>query len=149
MPKQVRPIPKGYPIVCPSLNQADSLATIAFCRKVFGGKLRSKMLGPGGRIMHAEVGIGDSVIMLSDAIREPARAASLFVYVADVDKTFARALKAGGTAEMPPRDMFWGDRVVRVSDPQGNVWVIATHREEVAPRELKKRLKALVASAGA
>jgi uncharacterized glyoxalase superfamily protein PhnB len=140
--KKVRPIPKGFHSVSPSLNQADAAATIAFCKKAFGAKLLSKIAGPGGKIMHAEVLIGDSIVMLSDAMREPAQPASLFLYVENVDKTFAKAVKAGATVAMPVQDMFWGDRFGNVRDPQGNSWGIATHREDVAPKELKKRAAA-------
>jgi uncharacterized glyoxalase superfamily protein PhnB len=142
MPKKVRPIPKGYHSVSPSLTQANAAETIAFCKKAFGAKVLSKLTGAAGKIMHAEVLIGDSIIMLSDAVRDPAQAASLFLYVENVDKTFAKAVKAGATVVFPVQDMFWGDRFGNVRDPQGNSWGIATHREDVDPRELKKRAAA-------
>jgi uncharacterized glyoxalase superfamily protein PhnB len=146
MPKKVRPIPKGYHTVTPSLTQTSAAQTIEFCRKAFGAKVRTKLEGPDRAIMHAELQIGDSVVMLSDAIREPAQAASLFLYVPDVDKTFARAVKAGATPEMAPQDMFWGDRFGRLRDPQGNSWQVATHREDVPTREIKKRAAAASAA---
>jgi len=142
MPKKVRPIPNGFHSVTPSLTQADSAATIAFCKRAFGGKLLMKVNGKGGKIMHAEILVGDSIIMLNDVLRVPPQPASLFLYVPDVDKTFAKAIQAGATVLMPLQDMFWGDRFGRVQDPQGNSWGIATHREDVAPAELKKRAKA-------
>jgi PhnB protein len=142
MPKKVRPIPKGYHSVSPSLSQADAAETIAFCKKAFGAKVLSKLTSPGAKIMHAEVLIGDSIVMLSDAVREPAQPANLFLYVEDVDRTFAKAVKAGATILMPVQDMFWGDRFGNVRDPQGNTWGIATHREDVAPKEMKKRAAA-------
>lgn len=142
MPKKVRPIPKGYHAVSPSLTQDDAAKTIEFCKKAFGAKLLMRMQGPGGKIMHAEVLIGDSIVMLNDVIQEPAQPASLFLYVQDVDKTLARALKAGATVLMPPQDMFWGDRFGRIQDPSGNRWGIATHREDVSPKEMKKRAAA-------
>jgi len=142
MPKKVRPIPKGYHSVTPALNLADAVQTIDFCKKAFGAKERMRMPGPDGKIMHAELEIGDSVIMLNDAMQEPAQPAGLFLYVPDVDKTFAKAVKAGATVLMAPQDMFWGDRFGRVSDPSGNKWGIATHREDVTPREMKKRAAA-------
>jgi len=149
MPKKVRPIPKGFHSVSPSLNQADAAQTIEFCKKAFGAKLRMKMAGPGGKIMHAEILIGDSIVMLSDAMQAPPRAAGLFLYVPDVDKTFAKAVKAGATVLVAVQDMFWGDRFARVQDPQGNSWEIATHREDVTPKEMKKRMAAMMKSAGA
>ena len=142
MPKKVRPIPKGYHTVTASLTQTSAAQTIEFCKKAFGAKLRMKLDAPNGAIAHAEVEIGDSVVMLTDAVREPAQPGSLFLYVTDVDKTFARAVKAGATPEMPPQDMFWGDRFGRIRDPQGNAWAIATHVEDLTPREIRKRAAA-------
>jgi PhnB protein len=139
MPKKVRPIPKGYHTVTASLIQEDANRTIEFCKKAFGAKLRMKMQAPGGKIAHAEIELGDSVVMLTDSMQEPAQPAQLFLYVEDVDRTYAKALKAGATSVMPPQDMFWGDRFARVSDPSGNGWGIATHIEDVDAREMKKR----------
>lgn len=146
MPKKVKPIPKGYHTVTPSLNVTDAAQTIEFCKKAFGAKVLMRMPGAGGKLMHAEIQIGDSIVMLSDAMQEPAQPGGLFLYVADVEKTFARAVKAGGTVVMPPTDMFWGDRFGRVDDPVGNHWSMATHREDVPPREMKKRAAAFVAA---
>lgn len=141
--KNVRPVPKGYGTVTPTMNQADAKATIAFCKKAFGAKMRGPaMAGPGGKIMHAELMIGDSVVMISDAVQEPARISSMFLYVPSVDKTVAKALKNGAKIMMPIQDMFWGDRFGRITDPFGNMWAIATHVENVRPVEMKKRMKA-------
>lgn len=148
MPKKVRPIPKGYHAVSPSLTQDDAAQTIEFCKKAFGAKLLMRMQAPSGKIMHAEVLIGDSIVMLNDVMQEPAQPANLFLYVQDVDKIVSRALKAGATVLMPPQDMFWGDRFGRIQDPSGNRWGIATHREDVSPKEMKKRAAAAF-SAGA
>lgn len=142
MPKKVRPIPKGYHSVTASLTQDDAAKTIEFCKKAFGAKVLMRMQGPNSKLMHAEILIGDSIVMLTDAIQEPAQPAGLFLYVPDVDKTFARAVKAGGTVVMPVQDMFWGDRFATVRDPSGNRWGIATHREDVPPNEMKKRAAA-------
>ena len=149
MAKKVRPIPKGYHTVTPSLTQESAQRTIDFCKQAFGAKLRMKIAGPSGRIMHAEIQIGDSVVMLTDAIRDPAEPASLFLYVEDVDKAFARAVKAGATPVMPPANMFWGDRFGALTDPFGNKWALATHVEDVTPREMKKRQAKAVAEFGA
>jgi uncharacterized glyoxalase superfamily protein PhnB len=138
--KKVKPIPKGYRSVTPALNVSDAKALIAFCKKAFGGKLRSSAPGPDGKLMHAEVEIGDSMIMLSDAVMEPARPANLFLYVPNVDKTFGKAVKAGAKPLMPVADQFWGDRHGRVEDPWGNRWSIATRVENVTPKQLKKRM---------
>jgi uncharacterized glyoxalase superfamily protein PhnB len=139
--KKVSPIPKGYHSVTPALNQTNAMATIDFCKKAFGAKLRMKMPGANGKLMHAEIEIGDSVIMLSDAVMEPARVASTFLYVPSVDKTIAKAVKAGAKVVMPAQDMFWGDRFGRIVDPQGNFWSVGTHVEDVSPAEMKKRQK--------
>lgn len=140
--RPVNPVPRGYRTVTPALTQADSSATIAFCKKAFGAQVLSKRVGPGRRIVHAEIQIGDSIVMLGDDIYEPARPASLWLYVPDVDKTVAKATKAGGKLRMPPQNMFWGDRMGAVEDPQGNVWSIASRVEVVRPDELKRRMKA-------
>jgi PhnB protein len=147
MPKKARPIPKGFATVTPSLTQESSAQTIEFCKKAFGAKVRMNMTGPNGKCMHAEIQIGDSILMMNDVMQEPVQPAGLFLYVPDVDKTFAKALKAGATALMPPTDMFWGDRFGRVQDPSGNRWGIATHIEDVTPREMKKRAAAAFAPA--
>jgi PhnB protein len=142
--KKVPPVPRGYRTVTATMNQNDSAATIAFCKKAFGAKVRSKIPGPGGKIMHAELQIGDSVVMLSDAMQEPARVSSMWLYVEKVDKTFAKALQAGAKVIMPVQDQFWGDRFGRIADPQGNLWSLASRVEKVAPAELKKRQKAMM-----
>jgi len=148
MPKKVKPVPKGFHAVTPALNQANAAQTIDFCKKAFGAKERMRMAGPGGKIMHAEIVIGDSIIMLNDEMQEPAQPASLFLYVPDVDKTVAKAVKAGATVLMAPQDMFWGDRFGRIADPAGNKWGVATHREDVTPREMKKRAAAAFSGGG-
>jgi PhnB protein len=139
MAKKVRPIPKGYSTVTASMVQDDAAATIDFCKKAFGAKLRMKIVAPSGKIAHAEIEIGDSIVMLNDVMQEPAARSEIFLYVENVDKVFAKAVKAGATAVMEPQDMFWGDRFGRVKDPAGNGWGLATHVEEVDPKEMKKR----------
>ena len=138
--KKVRPIPKGYNAVQVSLNLSDAKGAMEFVKKAFGGKVRVAMPGPDGKIMHAEVKLGDTVLLFTDAVQEPARPANLFMYVTSVDKTFAKAVKAGAKVIMPIADMFWGDRWGRVEDPYGNRWSIATHIEDVTPKMMKKRM---------
>ena len=138
--KKVKPIPKGYGSVTPSLNVSDAKGLIKFMEKAFDAKTRAVMPGPQGKVMHAEILIGDSLVMLSDAVQEPARPTNLFVYVEKVDKTFAKAVKAGAKVLTPIDDTFWGDRWGRVEDPFGNRWSIATRVEEVSPKKLKKRM---------
>jgi PhnB protein len=137
--KKVHYIPPGYGTVTAALNLTDAKLTIDFCKKVFGGKVRMTMPGPGGKLLHAELEIGDSVVMLSDAMQDPPRVSSLFLYVPSADKTMAKALAAGAKVIMPLSDMFWGDRFGRFVDPQGNFWSIATHVEDVSPKEMQKR----------
>lgn len=138
--KKVKPIPKGYGSVTPSLNVSDAKGLIKFCEKAFGAKTRALMPGPEGKVMHAELVIGDSLVMLSDAVQESERPANLFLYVENVDKTFAKAVKAGAKVLRPVEDTFWGDRWGRVEDAFGNRWSIATHVEDVSPKKLKKRM---------
>jgi uncharacterized glyoxalase superfamily protein PhnB len=99
--------------------------------------------------MHAEVEVGDSLVMVTDAVHEPARPGGLFLYTENVDKSFAKALKAGAKELMAPQDMFWGDRFARVEDPQGNKWGMATHVEDVTPKEMKKRMANMPPPGGA
>jgi len=138
--KKVKPIPKGYGSVTPSLNVSDAKGFIKFCEKAFGAETRTVMPGPQGKVMHAEILIGDSLVMASDAVQEPARPANLFLYVEKVDKTFAKAVKAGAKVLQAVADTAWGDRWGRVEDPLGNRWSIATRVEEVSPKKLKKRM---------
>jgi uncharacterized glyoxalase superfamily protein PhnB len=140
--KPINPVPRQYGSVTGTMNQADAAATIAFCKKAFGAKLLTKMMGPGNKIMHAELQIGDTIIMVSDAVMEPPRVASFFMYVPKVDKTIEKAVKAGAQVIMPAQDMFWGDRHGRVKDPFGNLWAIASRFEKVSSKEMKVRMKA-------
>ena len=144
MPKKVRPIPKGYHTVTASLTQEDSGQTIEFCKKAFGAKLRMKMPSPNGKIMHAEVSIGDSVIMLGDASEEfEATRSSTHLYVDDVDAAYERALQAGGESLSEPQDQFYGDRSAGVRDRFGNQWWMATHVEDVSMEEMQRRQAAM------
>jgi uncharacterized glyoxalase superfamily protein PhnB len=98
------------------------------------------MGGPNGTVLHAELRIGDSIVMISDALRQPPMPACVFLYVGDTDATYRRAIAAGATAVMEPADMFWGDRFARVRDSAGNLWGIATHVEDVTPDEIARRM---------
>ena len=130
---------------------------IDFYKQAFGAQEISRIAGPDGKsLMHAEIKIGDSVVMLSDeqpgGCRAPigvgACTSYLYVYVPDVDKTFNQATRAGAKVVMPVSDMFWGDRFGQVEDPSGHRWGLATHKEDVAPDELAKRSKEFVAKMG-
>ena len=121
---------------------------IEFYKKAFGAEVKGVMPGPGGKVMHAEIRIGDSTIMLNDEFPEmgaksPASiggsAVTLHVYVPDCDALWNRAVAAGATVTMPLADMFWGDRYGTLTDPYGHKWSIATHKEDLTPEEMGKR----------
>lgn len=147
MAANVRPIPEGYHSLTPQLTCRDAARAIDFYKEALGAKVLSRMDGPGGKVMHAELQIGDSRFMLSDefpgmtAAPNPnaLHSSSLFLYTNDVDSSFNRAVKAGARADMQPSDMFWGDRYGKFTDPFGHQWGVATHIEDVAPEEMKRR----------
>lgn len=147
MPNAVRPIPEGYHSITPQITCRDAAKAIEFYKNVFGAQELSRMPDPSGKIMHAELKIGDSRFMLNDEVPgmsvAPTPAAihshSLFVYTEDVDSLFNRAVKAGSRSDMPPSDMFWGDRYGTFTDPFGHKWGVATHVEDVAPAEMQRR----------
>ena len=143
-----QPIPDGYSTLNPYLAVEDASSAIDFYQRAFGAKERSRMPGPGGAIMHAELEIGDSVLMLSDpfpqASTKPPKelggtTVSLMLYVEDTDATYRQAIDAGATSLMEPDDMFWGDRFSSVQDPFGHSWTLATHVEDVSPEEMQRR----------
>ena len=140
----VKPVPEGYHTVTPYLTDRNAPKVIEILKQAFGGKLTHEaMKRPDGSIMHAEIMIGDSRVMIGEE-NEMAKAtvSSLYVYVPDVDRVYQQALKAGGRNVMEPTDMFYGDRSGSVKDPSGNSWFIATHKEDVEPKELAKRAEA-------
>jgi PhnB protein len=138
-----QPIPEGYHSITPSFCVEGAQQFVDFIKFVFNAQDRFRMDGPGGKIMHAELSIGDSALMVGDAMPQwPAKHNSLYVYVDDVDATYERALKSGATSVRPPQNAFYGDRNASVQDPFGNLWGIATHVEDVPADELKKRAEA-------
>ena len=155
MATQVKPVPDGYHTVTPHLVLSECAKAIEFYTSAFGAKETLRMPGPEGKIAHAEIRIGDSVVMLNDemppmpgqpgTIKSPKSAglatAALFLYVGDVDAAFDRALKAGCTVRMPLEDMFWGDRYGQVTDPFGVTWAMATHKEDLTPEQIATRQK--------
>jgi PhnB protein len=157
MPKQVQPIPPGYHSVTPYLVVNNAARAIEFYQRAFGAKEIMRMDGPPGKIAHAEIKIGDSMIMLSDempggGVRSPqslgGTTAGIFLYVENVDSVFNQAASAGAKVDMPLADMFWGDRYGKLTDPFGHSWSLATHKEDVAPEEMKKRAKDAMAKMG-
>jgi PhnB protein len=135
----VRAIPEGYSTLTPFLNVDGAAQAIEFYKKAFGAEERVRMPTPEGKIMHAELKVGDSMLMVSDAMRNPATASSLHIYVTDADAWWKRAVDAGAKVEMPIADMFWGDRYGVLSDRWGNRWAIAQHKEDVSPQDMGKR----------
>jgi PhnB protein len=150
-----KPIPEGYHSVTPYLAVDDAAQAIEYYKKAFGAKERVRMPAPDGKIGHAELEIGDALVMLSDPFpqattRPPTElggtSASVFMYVEDVDATFKQAVDAGATVTMEVADQFWGDRFGSVTDPFGHSWSIATHVEDVSPEEIAERGKAAMAA---
>jgi PhnB protein len=151
----VKPIPEGYRTVTPYLAVDDAAEAIEFYKKAFGAKERGRMDAPDGKIGHAELEIGDSLVMLSDpfpqsSTRPPKElggtSASIFLYVDDVDAFVEQAVEAGATVTMEVADQFWGDRFGSISDPFGHSWSIATHVEDLTPEEIAERGKAAMAA---
>ena len=140
----VKPIPDGYHTVTPYLTVRGAAEVIEFLKEAFGAEMSKEAIKrPDGSIMHAQVKIGDSRVMIAEE-SEVANAtpSTLYLYVPNVDSVYQRALKAGGHPIMEPMDMFYGDRSGGVVDPSGNNWFLATHREDVAPQELQQRAEA-------
>jgi PhnB protein len=135
-------IPEGLHNVTPYLVVEDANRLIEFLKDAFSAQERERHLRPDGTVMHAEVKIGDSVIMLGDANEQwKPRPVSLYVYVPDTNTTYRRALEIGATSLMEPADQFYGDRNAGVTDPFGNIWWIGTHIEDVSREELERRMK--------
>jgi uncharacterized glyoxalase superfamily protein PhnB len=152
-----KPIPDGYHTVTPALTVKNGAEAIEFYKRALGAKELMRIPGPDGRLMHAEIEVDGSRIMLADespemGCRAPASvgavSSSLYVYVQDVDKAFRRAVEAGAKALMPPADMFWGDRFGQVEDPSGHRWGLATHKEDPSPEEMARRQKEFFAQMG-
>jgi PhnB protein len=152
----VKPIPEGYHSITPYLFIKGAAAAIEFYKSVFGATERMRMPGADGRIMHAELKIGDSVVMLGDenpkmgALSPQTIGGSpcmLNVYVADVDTATQKAVDLGAQVIRPVANQFYGDRTGSIIDPFGHLWSVATHVEDVAPEEMQKRMKAISAQA--
>lgn len=144
----VQAIPDGYRSVTPYLIIEGAERLLGFVKEAFGAEERMRMPGPNGTVGHAEVTIGDSVVMLADAGREnPARPGTIHLYVEDCDATYSRAVAAGARSVRGPRTEFYGDRMAGVDDPLGNQWWIATHVEDVSPEEMQRRSEEAAAQA--
>jgi len=143
MTSHVKPIPDGYHTITPVLMVNDAAKLIDFLKEAFGAREKERFTDPTGRIVHAEVTLGDSIVQLSDAMGEwkPVQV-PLLLYVTDTDATYRRALEAGATSLREPMDAFYGDRTAGVKDSFGNSWWIATHQEDVSREELDRRAEA-------
>lgn len=143
--KAVKAVPDNYHTVTPYLVVPGAAKVIDFLKQTFDAKEIVRMAGPGGSIAHAEVKIGDSVVMMGEPMPgQTPMPAQLYVYVKDVDAVYTKALAAGGTSVREVADQFYGDRNGAVKDPCGNHWGIATHKEDVSPEEMKKRMAAMM-----
>ncbi|MFN7132714.1 MAG: VOC family protein [Myxococcales bacterium] len=149
--RRAQPIPKGFHTATPSLIVRGAADALEFYKNAFGAKELSRMADPSGKVMHAEIRIGDSIIMLGDEFPEMGArgpqsiggtGSSVMLYTKDVDALFERAVKAGAKVLMPVANMFWGDRYGRVEDPFGHQWQLATHIEDLTPKEMAKRAQA-------
>ena len=146
--KKVQPIPEGYPVLMPYFMIPGAAKAIDFYKKAFGAKERLRIDAPGGLIGHSELTLGESVLMLADefpgmGMSSPATlkgtTVSFMVYVKDVDAAFSRAIAAGAVPVHPPQDKFYGDRSCTLTDPFGHLWSLATHIEDMSPKEMKRR----------
>ena len=139
-----KPIPEGYHSITPGTSIHNCERAIEFYKNVFDAKEQVRFTSPDGKIMHCELKIGDSIFMLGDAVDQPPYHMHVMVYVNNCDVVFKRAVDAGATVKEPLADKFYGDRNGRVTDPFGNEWYIATHKEDISAEEMAKRAEALM-----
>jgi PhnB protein len=139
----VKPVPEGYHTITPYLVVPGAAKLIDFLKQAFDAREIHRMNAPDGSVMHAELQIGDSRLMMGEASGQfPAMPVGLYLYVPNCDELYRRAIAAGGTSIAEPKDQFYGDRHGGVKDPAGNQWWIATHIEDVAPDEMTRRAEA-------
>lgn len=152
----VKAVPDGYHTLTPFLTVRDAARASEFYKQAFGAEERGVAKDPDGKVMHAELKIGDSIIMLSDEYPDfgslspesiGGSGMGLHIYLADVDAAFDRAVKAGAQVEMPVMDQFWGDRYGKLRDPFGHKWSIGTHVKDVSQDEMKRGMDEAVAKA--
>ena len=153
----VKPIPEGMHTLTPHIIVAGAAEAIEFYKKAFNAVEQVRLPGPGGKVMHAQLKIGDSTLMLVDEMPDCGNGASfgpkalkgtpvvLHLYVKDADATIAQAASAGAKVIMPATDMFWGDRYGQVEDPFGHRWSVATHKRDVTPDEMKSAMEQMMA----
>ena len=148
----VQAIPTAYAGVTPYLIVRDAAGLLDFYKKAFGATEVMRLPAPGGKIGHAEIKIGQGIVMLADESPEMGHKApetlggtpvGMMFYVPDVDAQFAKAIAAGASVKQPLKDQFYGDRSGTLTDPSGHIWTIATHTEDVSPDEMDRRMKAM------
>lgn len=151
MAKPAKPVPEGFHTVTAHLIVKGASGAIDWYKKALGAEELFRMPGPNNTVMHAEIRVGDSSIMMGEEMPERGSKGPkslggspvvLHIYVTDADAVFDRAVKAGGKVLLPMTDMFWGDRYGQIEDPYGHRWSIATHKEDVSPDEMMSRMKA-------
>jgi PhnB protein len=136
-------IPKGFHTITPNIVVDDAEEAVAFFKRAFGATETFRLTLPNGKITHCELKLGDSVLNIGESMEGwPAHGLVAQIYVENSDELFKRAINAGATEIMPMTDMFFGSREGRITDPFGSVWTIATLKEEVAPEEMQRRMKA-------
>jgi uncharacterized glyoxalase superfamily protein PhnB len=154
---KVKPIPQGMHSVTPHLVCAGAAEAIEFYKKAFGAVEAARLPGPGGRLMHAMIRIGDSAVMLVDEMPEwgafgpkslKGSPVTIHLYVEDADAFFARAVKAGAKVTMPLDDAFWGDRYGKLEDPFGHHWSVATHLRDVSAEEMQQAMRKMSGQGG-
>ena len=151
MASKVAPVPAGYHTVTPYISLKGASKALEFYQRAFGAEVLVRMDMPDGRVGHAEIKIGDSIIFLSDEMPMPGCARSpqtlgattggLYLYVEDVDKAFQQAVDAGGKVTSPVTDMFWGDRHGAFTDPFGHTWSLSTHTADLSPQQIDEGAK--------
>lgn len=153
MANNVKPIPDGVPHVCPYLSVSDGAAAIEYYKKAFGATELYRLTEPDGRIVHAEIKIGNSIVMLAGENPawgniSPKTLGGTTVRIAlaaeNVDEVWKRALDVGGNGLIPPADQFYGERSARIEDPFGHQWLVSTHIEDVSPEEMKRRMEKMM-----
>ena len=154
MNPNAKPVPEGYHTVTPYLTVKGAAKAMEFYQRAFGAQLRGTLPMPDGRIGHAEMMIGNSIVMLADEFPEHGNKSpetlsgspvGLAIYTENVDELFNRAVQAGATVKEAVADKFWGDRAGSVTDPFGHKWTILTHKEEVSFEEMRKRMEKMFA----
>lgn len=148
MAKNVKPVPEGFHTITPYITVKGAAKLIDFLKKAFNAQEKFRFPGPGGSVVHAELQIGDSMVMIGDARPDaPEMLGQLYLYVEDCDRLYRQAVAAGATSVRELADQFYGDRSGTVKDSFGNIWSVATHIEDVSSEEVTRRMQAMAKKA--